>query len=109
MPYNRVERRVAALLDAAPGLRAFAKAGYQRFNYLVHGGRREALRLHPAVSLEPAVESGGDEECFYGYFGQQPWSDYDAFRKLFSQQGTVFSVAFFLYRERGRPRVLGFF
>src|SRR5688572_9966782 len=82
MPYNRVERRVAALLDAAPGLRAFAKAGYQRFNYLVHGGRREALRLHPAVSLEPAVESGGDEECFYGYFGQQPWSA-DGRRYLF--------------------------
>ena len=52
MPYNRLERRVAAMLDAAPGLRAAAKAGYQRFNYLVHGGRREALRLHPAVTIE---------------------------------------------------------
>ena len=30
MPYNRVERRVAALLDAAPGLRAVAKASARR-------------------------------------------------------------------------------
>ena len=89
MPYNRLERRVAAMLDAAPALRAAAKAGYQRFNYLVHGGRREALRLHPAVTIERAVEpaGGGDlrkagEECFYGYFGLQPWSG-DRRRLLF--------------------------
>jgi Tol biopolymer transport system component len=89
MPYNRVERKVAALLDAAPGLRAVAKAGYQRFNYLVHGGRREALRLHPSATVERAVEAGDDaiparsgEECFYGYFGLQPWSG-DGRRYLF--------------------------
>ena len=81
MPYNRLERRIAALLDAAPGLRAVAKAGYQRFNYLLHGGRGEPVRLHPAATIERAVEpsSGGGmrragEECFYGYFGLQPWS-----------------------------------
>lgn len=75
MPYNRLERRLAALLDAAPGLRAFAKAGYQRFNYLAHGGRREALRLHPSVTIERAVAMEPGTECFYGYFGQQPWSE----------------------------------
>jgi hypothetical protein len=81
MPYNRLERRVAALLDAAPGLRAVAKAGYQRVNYLVHGGRGERLRLHPAATIERAVEPAvgaaprkAGEECFYGYFGLQPWS-----------------------------------
>ena len=89
MPYNRVERKVAALLDAAPGLRAVAKAGYQRFNYLVHGGRRKALRLHPSATVERAVEPGSDgkrekpgEECFFGYFGLQPWSG-DGRRFLF--------------------------
>ncbi|HKX58592.1 MAG TPA: hypothetical protein VJN00_04405 [Steroidobacteraceae bacterium] len=89
MPYNRLERRVAAMLDAAPGLRAAAKAGYQRFNYLVHGGRREPLRLHPAVTIERAVEPAGGtelrksgEECFYGYFGLQPWSN-DGRRLIF--------------------------
>jgi hypothetical protein len=81
MPYNRLERRMAALLDAAPGLRALAKAGYQRLNYLLHGGRRTAHRLHPAVTIERAVApaetgppAGRGQEWFYGYFGLQPWS-----------------------------------
>ena len=94
MPYNRLERRVAAMLDAAPGLRAAAKAGYQRFNYLVRGGRGESLRLHPAASLERAVEPAGQgrprksgEECFYGYFGLQPWSR-DGRRFLFHRWRT---------------------
>ena len=100
MPYNRLERRLAALLDAAPGVRAAAKAGYQRFNYLVRGGRRQAFRLHPAVKIERAVEpTGGEdlrkagEECFYGYFGLQPWGG-DGRRLLF-------------HRWRGRhPRLI---
>jgi hypothetical protein len=87
--YNRLERRVAALLDGAPGLRAVAKSGYQRLNYLVHGGRRELLRLHPAATIERAVTPSGGaehsrsgEECFFGYFGLQPWSG-DGQRLLF--------------------------
>ncbi len=89
MPYNRLERKVAALLDAAPGLRALAKSGYQRFNYLVHGGRRQALRLHPSAAIERATSGGegvnlasGRTECFFGYFGLQPWSA-DGRRYLF--------------------------
>jgi hypothetical protein len=89
VPYNRLERRLAALLDSAPGLHALAKAGYQRFNYLAHGGRREAVRLHPSVTLERAVSppagvapATAGEECFYGYFGLQPWSG-DGRRLLF--------------------------
>ena len=89
MSYNRLERKVAALLDAAPGLRALAKSGYQRFNYLVHGGRRQALRLHPSAAIERATSggegvnlAGGRTECFFGYFGLQPWSA-DGRRYLF--------------------------
>lgn len=89
MPYNRLERKFAKLLDSAPGLRALAKSGYQRINYLVHGGRRQAFRLHPAVSIARAVGPADDadlpsagEECFFGYFGLQPWSA-DGRRYLF--------------------------
>ncbi len=89
MSYNRIERRLAALLDAAPGLRAFAKAGYQRFNYLLHGGRGQATRLHPQARIERIAsgggardESSGADECFFGYFGLQPWSR-DGHRYLF--------------------------
>ncbi|MGH8129988.1 MAG: TolB family protein [Steroidobacteraceae bacterium] len=72
MPYRRIERRLAALLDSAPGLRAFAKAGYQRVNYLLHGWRGQAIRLHPQATIERIA--GGPDECFFGYFGLQPWS-----------------------------------
>lgn len=89
MSYNRMERKVAALLDSAPGLRALAKSGYQRFNYLVHGGRRQAMRLHPSAAIERATGGGADAElekrgaeCFFGYFGLQPWSA-DGRRYLF--------------------------
>ena len=39
MSYNRLERGLASLLDAAPGVRRLAKSGYQRINYLLRGGR----------------------------------------------------------------------
>jgi hypothetical protein len=72
MPYGRIERRFAAILDSAPGLRAFAKTGYQRLNYLLHGWRGQAIRLHPQASIERIA--GGPEESFFGYFGLQPWN-----------------------------------
>jgi len=81
MSYNRTERRIAALLDSAPGLRSWVKAGYQRANYLLHGGRSQAMRLHPQAAIELIAggeranrDRGSPQECFYGYFGLQPWS-----------------------------------
>jgi hypothetical protein len=81
MPYNRFERSFATLLDSLPGLRRAAKAGYQRVNYLLQGGRHERMRLHPGAAIEriPDVPRGADErneshECFFGYFGVSPWS-----------------------------------
>ena len=82
------------MLDSAPGLRALAKSGYQRFNYVVHGGRRQAMRLHPAVAIDRAVRDQpgtAGVECFFGYFDLQPWSA-DG-RYLFHR-----------WRPRGMPR-----
>ena len=52
MPYNRIERYVATLLDSTPGLRRLAKASYQRVNYLLHGRPVESMRLHPKATIE---------------------------------------------------------
>jgi hypothetical protein len=84
-PYSGLERRLAALLDSAPRLRALAKAGYQRANYLLRGWRQRPLRLHPEAAIERVA--GGErgaarQECFFGYFGMQPWSR-DGRRQLY--------------------------
>jgi hypothetical protein len=76
MAYNRIERRVAAFLDNLPALRRVARSGYQRLNYVLHGGRGPRVVLHPKASLArlapPAGDAGG--EAFFGYFGIAPWS-----------------------------------
>jgi hypothetical protein len=116
MPYGRIERRLAALLDSAPGLRALAKAGYQRFNYLLHGGRGQAIRLHPQATIDRIGGGadardgpGGLDECFFGYFGLQPWSR-DGFRYLFhkwrSSRGSTVEVCVHDGRT-GSSEVLG--
>ncbi len=77
MTYNRLERRLAALLDALPGLKRTAKSGYQRLNYALHGGHRADSRLAAGTALDrvPAPDSGAaTDECFFGYFGTSPWS-----------------------------------
>ena len=88
-PYSGLERRLAALLDSAPRLHAIAKSGYQRANYLLRGWRQRPVRLHPEATIERVA--GGErgaaagaalEECFFGYFGMQPWSR-DGRRQLF--------------------------
>ena len=89
MTYNRLERRLAALLDAAPRTRRLAKQGYQRLSYLLSGGRDRELLLHPQAEIHPL---GGDlrlkhgqrakAERFFGYFGISPWSR-DGSRCLF--------------------------
>jgi hypothetical protein len=85
--YSRFERRLAALLDAAPRMRRGAKAGYQRLNYLLSGGRGREL-LHPRAAIRPIDRPGtspGTErghERFFGYFGVTPWSR-DGGRYLF--------------------------
>lgn len=74
--YNRFERQLARLLDAAPALRAAAKKGYQRLNYLLHGRGGAPLRLLPEVAIEEVASSEPDDqrERFFGYFGISPWS-----------------------------------
>jgi hypothetical protein len=89
MPYNRIERRVAALLDSLPGVRRLAKAGYQRANYLLRGRRGARWILHPQAAIERIPAAGGDvhadaRECFYGYFGLSPWNG-DGNEYLFHQ------------------------
>lgn len=79
MPYNRLERALARLLDSAPALRRLAKAGYQRANYLLHGRGAAALQLDSRVTIAavPDVsgpQQGGGSERFFGYFGMSPWS-----------------------------------
>ncbi len=76
MAYNRTERRLAAWLDRMPGMRRLAKAGYQRLNYLAHGGRGPRVLLHPQASLARIAPPAGvtDAEAFFGYFGIAPWS-----------------------------------
>lgn len=73
MPYGKLERRIARLLDSSPRLRAGAKAAYQRLNYALRGGPGQRLRMHPQATIE-RVAGGGGDECFFGYFGMQPWS-----------------------------------
>ena len=74
MPYNRIERRVAALLDSFPAARRFAKAGYQRLNYLLQGQSDRKLRLHAGAVLQRLPGLDHRQECFFGYFGECPWS-----------------------------------
>ena len=81
MPYNRLERRLAALLDSAPRVRRFAKASYQRVNYLLHGRPDASMHLHPEAAIEriPGIEGETRQrtdsgERFFGYFGLSPWS-----------------------------------
>lgn len=87
--YSGLERRLAAFLDSAPRLRALTKSAYQRANYLLGGWRRQRMRLHPGATIERIAGSRRDrragtrpEECFFGYFGMQPWS-LDGSRQLF--------------------------
>ena len=89
MSYNRLERRLAALLDAAPRARRLGKQGYQRLNYLLSGGRGRELRLHPQAAIHPLDRDVRVEqwrrakpERFFGYFGISPWS-HDSGRCLF--------------------------
>jgi len=74
VPYNRIERRVAALLDSFPAARRFAKAGYQRLNYLLQGQSDRKLRLHAGAVLQRLPGLDHRQECFFGYFGECPWS-----------------------------------
>ena len=74
MSYNRIERRVAALLDSFPAARRLAKAGYQRLNYLLQGRSNPKLRLHAGAALQRLPGLDHREECFFGYFGVCPWS-----------------------------------
>jgi hypothetical protein len=105
--YSRIERQIAALLDSAPALRALAKAGYQRANYLLRGGRGQVVKLHPEVTVEKVA--GGPEECFFGYFGVSPWSR-DGGRYLFHRRrgahARTVEICVHDFRT-GRPTVLG--
>lgn len=88
MAYNRFERQLAALLDSAPALRAFARSGYRRANYLLHAWRAGPPRVHPQASILRIAGGAGDaeaEDCFFGYFGLQPWSR-DGKRHLFHRR-----------------------
>src|SRR5262245_6757722 len=87
--YSDLERRLAALLDSAPRFRAFAKAAYQRANYLLRGWQRRPVRMHPEATIERVAGGERDPrgatapaECFFGYFGMEPWS-LDGRRQLF--------------------------
>jgi hypothetical protein len=90
MPYGRLERRLAAMLDAAPAARRLVKSGYQRLSYLLSGGRgAEILLLHPEAAIQPIEPESREEqeqhvprERFFGYFGISPWSR-DGSRYLF--------------------------
>jgi hypothetical protein len=52
MTYNRLERGLAALLDAAPERGDSPRAVISASNYLLRGGRGDRLRLHADVSIE---------------------------------------------------------
>jgi len=113
MSYNRLERGLASLLDAAPGVRRLAKSGYQRINYLLRGGRGDCLRLHPDVSIERIGAGTGAEldpaqQYFFGYFGVSPWSA-DGKRYLFHRwlQGRPTIDLCVQHRGDSTPRVLG--
>ena len=86
MPYNRFERQLARWLDSAPRIRALARSGYRRANYLLHAWQAGPPRLHPHASLRMISGGGqGAEDCFFGYFGIQPWSQ-DGHRHLFHRR-----------------------
>ena len=113
MSYNRLERGLASLLDAAPGVRRLAKSGYQRINYLLRGGRGDCLGLHPDVSIErigagTAAELDLAQQYFFGYFGVSPWSP-DGKRYLFHRwlQGRPTVDICVQHRGESVPRVLG--
>jgi hypothetical protein len=113
--YNRLERRLATLLDVAPRARQLAKSGYQRLSYLLSGGRgREVLHAQaPIQPIDSEVSSGSRrrdlQERFFGYFGVSPWSR-DGRQYLFhrlhgSGDGSIEICVFDL--ERRVSRVLG--
>ena len=112
MPQTRLERGLASLLDAAPGVRRLAKSGYQRINYLLRGGRGDCLRLHPDVSIERigagTAELDAAQQYFFGYFGVSPWSP-DGNRYLFHRwlQGRPTIDICVHHRGESVPRVLG--
>jgi hypothetical protein len=115
MSYNRLERSLAALLDATPAARRLAKAGYQRLNYLLSGGRGRELELHAEASIRPIdVDAPAEHgqraaERFFGYFGVSPWSRDGArylFHRLRSRGDSSLEICVRDLRQ-GSPRVLG--
>src|SRR5262245_25234651 len=113
MSYSRLERRFAAWLDAAPGVRQLVKSGYQRLNYLLHGGRGPALLLHPHAAIRPVDPDVSTDQAshqrFFGYFGVSPWSR-DGVRYLFhrlrERDNATLEVCMRDFREAS-SRVLG--
>jgi hypothetical protein len=112
MAYNRFERHLAALLDSAPGLRAWARSGYRRANYFLHAWRAGPPRVHPLANLRRIAGGAGHgsvEESFFGYFGLQPWSR-DGRRHLLHRRlrGRAAVVEISVHDERaGTTTVLG--
>ena len=114
MPYNRIERYVATLLDSTPDLRRLVKASYQRANYLIHGRHGQSMRLHPQATIERpravrcTTEVPDDScECFFGYFGLSPWSHDGRYYLFHEWHRHRRSVAVCLYdRFAGESEVL---
>jgi hypothetical protein len=97
MSYNRFERRLAALLDSMPALRTWARSGYRRANYALNVWRSDSQRVHPRASIRRIAGGAGASdadgnpcECFFGYFGLQPWSA-DGRRHLFHRRRLEYS------------------
>lgn len=65
--YNFFERKIATLLSASPGLKAFAKLIYQKFNYLIH---RKGYKFKSSFPIQKiSIEN---QESFFGYYDKSP-------------------------------------
>lgn len=114
MPYNRIERALARFLDSAPALRRWAKVGYQRANYVLHGRGAQALSLHPQVAIYAVADAAGSlqhpaAERFFGYFGMSPWSADQRFQLFHRWRGRGERSVEICLHERDAPdsRVIG--
>jgi len=71
--YNKLERKIAKILDQLPTTKRVAKSLYQKTMYLIHRKKGFIYDLHQNATIRSICDNK-KYECFFGYYDKSPWS-----------------------------------